>query len=60
MIQPDKTVLRKNIAMSALGLGLQLAGSICLFAATLGVVKEVNLQIKKAIVQELSKGMEEA
>lgn len=55
MLQPDKTALKKNIALSALGMGLQLMGSVCLFAATLGVVKEVNLQIKKAIIQELSK-----
>ena len=57
MIQPEKKVLKQNLALSALGMGLQLAGSICLFAATLGVVKEINLQIKKAIVQELSKDL---
>ena len=59
MDQPENTVLRRNIALSALGMGLQLAGSICLFAATLGVAKEVNMQIKKAIVRELSKGIGE-
>lgn len=53
-----KTALRKNICLSAVGMMLQLAGSICLFAATVGIVKEVNLHLKKAILQELSRQVE--
>lgn len=53
-----KENMKKNLALSALGMSLQLVGSICLVAAALGVAKEVNLQIKKAIIQELSRQTE--
>lgn len=58
MIRPDEKVLNRNLLLSAVGIGLQVAGSVCLFAATLGVVKEVNLQIKKALMEELAKQVE--
>ena len=60
-MNPTKnTSLKKHLVLSALGMGLQLAGSICLLAATLGAAKEVNRQIKAAIVQELSRQLEQA
>lgn len=47
--------MKKNLILSAIGIGLQTAGGICLMAATLSIGKEINQQIKKKIVQELSK-----
>jgi len=53
------TTMKKNLILSAIGIALQTAGGICLFAAALGVGKEVNQQIKKTIVRELTKQMAE-
>ena len=49
---------KHSAALAAVGITLQTLGSLCLFLATLGVVKEVNTHLKKAIVRELSKDLE--
>lgn len=49
---------KQAAALAAVGIALQTLGSICLFAATLGIMKEVNTHLKKAIVRELSKNLE--
>lgn len=54
MLTPDPELFRKHIRLSALGAALQMAGSICLAAAAIGAVKELNTQIKKALVEKLS------
>lgn len=51
--------MKNNLILSAIGIGLQTAGGICLLAAVLGIGKEINLQIKKTIIQELSKQIAE-
>lgn len=51
--------IKKYSILSAIGVGLQTAGGICLFAAALGIGKEINLQIKKTIIKELSKQIAE-
>lgn len=47
--------MKKNLILSAIGSGLQTAGGICCFIAALGIGKEINHQIKKTIIKELSK-----
>ena len=47
--------MKKNLIRSAIGVGLQTAGGICLFVAVLGIGKEINQQIRKTIIKELSK-----
>ena len=47
--------MKKNLILSAIGVGLQTAGGICLFVAALNIGKEINQQIKKTIIKELSK-----
>ena len=47
--------MKKNLILSAIGIGLQTAGGICLVAAAMGIGKEINQQIKKTIIKELSK-----
>ena len=51
--------MKKNLILSAIGVGLQTAGSICLFVAALGIEKKINQQIKKTIIKELSKQVAE-
>ena len=51
--------MKKNLILSAIGVGLQTAGGICLFAVALGIGKEINQQIKKTIIKELSKQVAE-
>ena len=48
-------IKKKNLILSAIGIGLQTAGGICLLAAAAGIGKEINQQIKKAVINELSK-----
>ena len=57
----DRTMnhMKKNLILSAIGVGLQTAGGICLFVAALGIGKEINQQIKKTIIKELSKQVAE-
>ena len=47
--------MKKNLILSAIGVGLQTAGGICLFVAALGIGKEINQQIRNTIIKELSK-----
>ncbi|WP_291237011.1 hypothetical protein [Frisingicoccus sp.] len=47
--------MKKNLILSAIGVGLQTAGGICLFVAALCIGKEINQQIRKTIIKELSK-----
>ena len=49
------TILKKNLILSAIGVSLQTIGGICLFVAALSIGKEINQQIKKTIIKELSK-----
>ena len=51
--------MKKNLILSAVGIGLQTVGSICLIAAALGIGKEINQQIKKTVIRELSKQLDE-
>lgn len=51
--------VKKHILLTAVGVGLQTAGTVCLIAAAFGIGKEINLQIKKTIVRELSKQISE-
>lgn len=53
------TILKKNLILSAIGVSLQTIGGICLFVAALGIGKEINQQIKKTIIKELSKQVAE-
>lgn len=53
------TNVKKNLILSAIGVGLQTVGGICLFVAALGIGKEINQQIKKTIIKELSKQVAE-
>ena len=52
--------MKKNMILTAVGIGLQSIGSICLFAAALSIGKEVNQQLKKTIIKELTKQVAEA
>lgn len=58
MFQLDQSVMKKNLILSSIGMTLQVIGSICLFIATLGIVKNINLQIKNALIKELSKNID--
>ena len=51
--------MKNHYVLSAIGIGLQTAGGICLLTAALSIRKEINQQIKKAILQELSNRMSE-
>ena len=51
--------MKKNLILSAIGVGLQTAGGICIFVAALSFGKEINQQIRKAIIKELSKQVAE-
>ena len=51
--------MKKNLILAAIGVGLQTAGGICLFVAARGIGKEINQQIKKTIIKELSKQVAE-
>ena len=51
----EKKVTKKNLLLSIFGIVLRTAGSVCLLAATVGIGKEISTQIKKTILQELSK-----
>lgn len=55
----DRNIAKKNLLLSGFGIVLQTAGSICLLAAAVGIGKEINSQIKKTILQELSKQLTE-
>ena len=52
--------MKKNLVLSAIGIGLQTAGGICLFVAALGIGKDINQQNKKAIIKELAKQVTES
>lgn len=47
--------MKKNLILSAVGIGLQTVGGVCLIVAALGIGKEINQQIKKAVIRELSR-----
>lgn len=49
---------KRSAALAALGITLQALGSVCLFLSTLGVMREVNTHLKKAVIRELSKNLE--
>lgn len=55
----DLNHMKKNLILSAIGVGLQTAGGICLFVAALSIGKEINRQIRKTIIKELSKQVAE-
>ena len=52
-------IVKKNLLLSGFGIVLQLAGSICLLAAAVGIEKEINSHIKKIMLHELSKQLTE-
>ena len=47
--------MKKNLILSAVGIGLQTVGDVCLVVAALGIGKEINQQIKKTVIRELSR-----
>ena len=51
--------MKKHLILATVGIGLQTAGGICLVAAALGIGKEINQQIKKTVIRELSKQVAE-
>ncbi|MBQ7000647.1 MAG: hypothetical protein IJN67_06325 [Oscillospiraceae bacterium] len=51
--------MKKSLILSAIGVGLQTAGGICLFVAALGIGKEINQQIRKTMIKEPSKQVAE-
>lgn len=55
MSDHNKICIKKHIILSSVGIGVQIVGGIFLCAATLGIAKEINTQIKKTIIHELSK-----
>lgn len=55
----EKRAIRKNLLLSLVGAGLQAMGSVCLLVAAIGIGKEINTQIKKTIIHELSKQISE-
>lgn len=50
---------QRNLILAAAGIGLQTIGGICLVIAAVGVVKDVNRQIKRSVYRELSKQLAE-
>lgn len=55
MPKPNSKAFQKHICLTAAGITLQMLSSACLFAATLVAVKEVNVQVKQLLIQQLSK-----
>ena len=55
----EKEIMKKNLLLSVVGIGLQSAGSICLLAAVVNMGKEIKTQIKKTVLHELSKQLSE-
>lgn len=47
--------IKKPIALSAVGITLQMAGMVCLVVGMVGAVKEVKVLLKQKIVEELTK-----
>lgn len=50
-----KDSVKKNLLLTAAGIGLQTAGSICLIASAVGISREVSQQIKRTVRSELLK-----
>ena len=55
----SKYSVKRNLLLTAIGIGLQTAGSICLIASVVAIGKEINQQIKKIVISELSKRIAE-
>lgn len=55
MFKPSK----KHLVLAAAGAALQIAGNLCILLAVAGLTKDVNNQIKRALIQELSKNLPE-
>ena len=56
MLSSNRNIaLQKNLILTAIGVGLQTAGAVCLLTAAIGIGKEVNQQIKATIAKELMK-----
>ena len=54
MVKLDSDALRKCIHVAAVGTALQVIGGAFIAVAALSAVKEVNTQIKKALIERLS------
>ena len=46
--------IKKNLILSAIGIGLQTIGGTCLVIAAVRLGKEINHQIKTTVIKELS------
>ena len=55
----SKYSVKRNLLLTAIGICMQTAGSICLIASVVGIGKEINQQIKKIVISELSKRIAE-
>lgn len=55
MIKSNPDAFKKQFCLTAVGVTLQVIGNVCLFAATLSAIKEINSQIKQVLIQELSR-----
>ena len=51
----SKYSVKRNLLLTAIGIGLQTAGSICLIASVVGIGKEINQRINAVIIKELMK-----
>ena len=54
-MRSSNPTLKKNLILSNVGITLQTAGAVCIFAAMLGMGKGIKQQIKSAIAEELIK-----
>ena len=54
MLKTDKEMFKPHIRLGSLGVALQAVGSICVVAAAIGAAKELNVQLKKALLEKLS------
>ena len=46
------TSVKKNLILSAIGISLQAAGTLCLLAAAVGIGTEIHRQVKTTIAKE--------
>lgn len=53
MITPNK----KFLLLAAAGAALQTVGNICILLAVAGISKEINTQIRQALIRELSRNV---
>lgn len=55
---PEIKIKKTHSILAAAGIALQVVGNVCLIAAAVGTVKEINKQVKHALLQEVAKHLE--